>query len=66
MKKKTRRIVVDNRNYTYMVSEDCWPKNILKVWKEQDKNKILLQIEVDASEPITPSKVAAIIRAKDR
>ena len=64
MKKKTRSIVVENRQYEWSVVEEEWPKGMLKVWFEGNKNKLYFHSEVSVSKPITPADVAAEIKMR--
>jgi len=66
MKKKTRSIVVENQQYEWSVVEEEWPKGMLKVWFEGNKNKLYFQSEVSVSKPITPADVAAEIKMRVR
>ena len=65
MKKKVRNITVDGKLYSWSVVEKSWPNGVLKIWLEQDKNKLWLEIDVSVMEPIKPLKVIEIIRAKN-
>lgn len=46
MKKKTRSIVVDDKNYDWAVVEDMWPNGTLRVWIDGNKNNLWLEVSV--------------------
>ena len=61
MKKKTRSIIVIDKNYEWLIVEDDWPNGTLKVWIDGDKNNMLFSQKVLVVEPIRPSHVASFI-----
>lgn len=65
MKKKTRAVIVENQRYEWSVAEEEWPKGTLKVWLEENKNKLYLQRTVNVSQPVTPADVAVEIKKRN-
>ena len=62
MKKRVRKIVVDEFPYSWTVQERFWPEGYLKVWVEGQKVRPWLIIEFEMLEAVTPSVVSQIIQ----
>ena len=64
MRKKVRKIVVDDVEYAWAVQERLWPAFVLRVWR--GKGDLWFEKEYDVGQPLglTPQDVAELIRAR--
>ena len=62
MKKRTRKIIVEQKSYLWLADETLFPECKLKVWLEGEKIKPFLEMLFHCENAVTPNIVAITIK----